>query len=208
MSIFIDVILQPRSADYEQLSSLSFWKKNFNVSFLNRVKSVSEVYEAYVKAMNANLQRMLKHIDTKNFKIIDLLNQQKNYADFQETENENFTKLYDQFQVYINQLKNQLVIAQANAQTSAASQFFSFHRFFKAPKPFEFTNENKSLIRPFIFIARNKVTINRDHFELDSKVKTQLFMIAYIFFKFRDTVVKRALALVFNDQFITADNFF
>ena len=82
MSIFIDVILQPRSADYEQLSSLSFWKKNFNVSFLNRVKSVSEVYEAYVKAMNANLQRMLKHIDTKDFKIIDLLNQQKNYADF------------------------------------------------------------------------------------------------------------------------------
>ena len=45
--------------------------------------------------MNANFQRILKHIDTKNFKIIDLLNQQKNYADFQKTKNENFIKLYD-----------------------------------------------------------------------------------------------------------------
>ena len=70
--------------------------------------------------MNANFQRMLKHIDTKNFKIINLLNQQKNYADFQKTENENFIKLYDQFQTYINQLKNQLIIVQINAQTLAA----------------------------------------------------------------------------------------
>ena len=60
--------------------------------------------------MNANLQRMLKHIDTKNFKIIDLLNQQKNYIDFQKTKNENFIKLYNQFQTYINQFKSQLII--------------------------------------------------------------------------------------------------
>ena len=158
--------------------------------------------------MNANLQRMLKHIDTKGFKIIDLLNQQKNYADLQETENENLIKLYDQSQAYINQLKSQLIIAQVNAQTFAAPQSFSFHRSFKAPEPSEFTSENKSLIRSFIFIARNKVTVNRNHFELDSKVETQLFMVAYIFSRFRGTVVKRALALVFNDQFITANNFF
>ena len=158
--------------------------------------------------MNTNFQRMLKHIDTKNLKIIDLLNQQKNYTDLQETENENFIKLYDQFQIYINQLKNQLIIVQVNAQTSAAFQFFNFHRFFKALEPSEFTNENKFLTRFFIFIARNKVTVNRNHFELDSEVKIQLFMIVYIFFKFRDTVVKRVLALIFNDQFIIADNFF
>ena len=121
--------------------------------------------------MNANLQRMLKHIDTKDFKIIDLLNQQKNYADFQKTENENLIKLYDQFQTYINQLKSQLVIAQVNAQTSAAFQFFSSHRFLKTFEPSEFTNENKFLTRFFIFIARNKITVNRNHFEFDSKVK-------------------------------------
>ena len=175
---------------------------------MNRVKSVFEVYEAYVKAMNANFQRMLKHIDTKDFKIIDLLNQQKNYADFQKTKNENFIKLYDQFQAYINQFKNQLVIAQVNAQTSAAFQFFSFHRFFKAFESSEFTNENKFLTRSFIFIVRNKITVNRDHFEFDSEVKIQLFMIVYIFFKFRGIVVKRVLVLIFNDQFIIADNFF
>ena len=208
MSVSTDVILQPRSTDYKQLSPLSFWKRDLNASFLNRVKSAPEVYEAYVKAMNANLQRMLKHIDTKGFKIIDLLNQQKNYADLQETENENLIKLYDQSQAYINQLKSQLIIAQVNAQTFAAPQSFSFHRSFKAPEPSEFTSENKSLIRSFIFIARNKVTVNRNHFELDSKVETQLFMVAYIFSRFRGTVVKRALALVFNDQFITANNFF
>ena len=158
--------------------------------------------------MNANFQRMLKHIDTKNLKIIDLLNQQKNYADFQKTKNENFTKLYDQFQTYINQLKSQLVIAQINAQTLATFQFFSSHRFFKAFEPSEFTNENKFLTRSFIFIVRNKITINRNHFEFDSKVKIQLFMIVYIFFKFRNTVVKRVLILIFNDQFIIVDNFF
>ena len=59
-----------------------FEKKKFNASFLNCVKLIFEIYEIYVKAMNANFQRMLKHIDTKNFKIINLLNQQKNYADF------------------------------------------------------------------------------------------------------------------------------
>ena len=171
MSISIDVTLQFRSVDYEQFFSLSFWKRDFNASFLNRVKLAFEVYETYVKAMNANLQRMLKHIDTKNFKIIDLLNQQKNYADFQETKNENFIKLYDQFQTYINQFKNQLVIVQVNVQTSAASQFFSFYRFFKAFESSEFTNEDKFLTRLFIFIARNKITVNRNHFEFDLKVK-------------------------------------
>ena len=208
MSILTDVTLQPRSTDYEQLPPLPFWKKNLNASFLNRVKSASEVYEAYVKAMNANLQRMLKHIDTKNFKIIDLLNQQKNYADLQETKNENLTKLYDQSQTYINQLKSQLAIAQVNAQTPAAPQFFSFHRSLKAPEPPEFTSEDKFLIRSFIFIARNKITANRNHFELGSEVKTQLFMIVYIFSRFRGTAAKRALVLIFNDQFIIADNFF
>ena len=33
-------------------------------------------------------------------------------------------------------------------------------------------------------------------------------MIVYIFFKFRNTVVKRILVLIFNDQFIIVDNFF
>ena len=54
---------------------------------------------------------MLKHIDTQNFKFIEMLKKQKQYANAQEFENENLFKQYNQFQVYINQLKNQLTIA-------------------------------------------------------------------------------------------------
>ena len=57
-------------------------------------------------------------------------------------------------------------------------------------------------------MIRNKITVNRDQFQFVTKVKIQLFMIVYIFFKFRNIVVKRILVLIFNDQFVIIDSFF
>ena len=54
---------------------------------------------------------MLKHIDIQNFKFIEMLKKQKQYANVQKLENKIFFKQYDQFQIYINQFKNQLIIA-------------------------------------------------------------------------------------------------
>ena len=39
-----------------------------------------------------------------------MLKKQKQYVNVQKFENENFFKQYDQFQIYINQFKNQLII--------------------------------------------------------------------------------------------------
>ena len=147
-------------------------------------------------------------MNIENFKYIELLQKRNQYAFFQKSENEELFKKYDKFQIIINQLKNQLVIAQVNAQTSESFQFFNFQRFVKALEASEFTDDDKILTRFFIFMTRNKVTVNRNHFQLVTKVKIQLFMIVYIFFKFRSTVVKRVLTLVFNDQFVITDNFF
>ena len=150
---------------------------------------------------------MLKHIDIQDFKFIEMLKKQKQYVSAQEFENENFFKQYNQFQAYINQFKNQLIIAQINVQTFEF-QFFDFQRFFKAFEFFEFTNDDKFLIRFFIFQIRNKITINRNHFTFIIKTKIQLLMMIYIFFKFRDIVFKRILTLIFNNQFVIVDNFF
>ena len=49
---------------------------------------------------------------------------------------------------------------------------------------------------------------NQNHFDLASELKTQQFMIVHVYFKFRSTAVKRALALVFNEQFLTVERFF
>ena len=136
-----------------------------------------------------------------------MLKKQKQYVNAQKFENENFFKQYDQFQVYINQLKNQLIIVQINVQTFEF-QFFDFQRFFKAFEFLEFTNDDKFLIRFFIFQIRNKITINRNHFTFIIKTKIQLLMMIYIFFKFRDIVFKRILTLIFNNQFVIVDNFF
>ena len=93
---------------------------------------------------------MLKHIDIQSFKFIKMLKKQKQYVNAQEFENENFFKQYNQFQAYINQFKNQLIIVQINVQTFEF-QFFDFQRFFKTFELFEFTNNDKFLIRFFIF---------------------------------------------------------
>ena len=199
--------LHPRPADYVDLPPLPPWKGSPNATFLERVQSDPVAYGHYAQVVNENLQRMLKHIDTQGPKFIEILEEQRQYASAQESENENLSKQYDQSQAYINQLKGQLAIAQANAQTSG-SQFSGSQRSPKAPEPPEFTGDDKSLTRSFIFQARNKVTANRDHFTLTTETETQLSMVAYIFSRFRGTASKRALALVSNNQFVTADNFF
>ena len=147
MSTFIDnIILHFRSIDYVELFVLFFKKKSFNVTFLKRVQSNFVVYENYTQIINDNFQRMLKHIDIQNFKFIEMLKKQRQYVNAQKFENENLFKQYNQFQIYINQFKNQLVIAQINAQTFENSQFFDFQRFFKASKFLEFINDDKFLI--------------------------------------------------------------
>ena len=82
---------------------------------MKRVQSNSVAYEHYAQVINENLQRMLKHIDIQNFKFIEMLKKQKQYVSAQKFENENLFKQYNQFQTYINQFKNQLIIAQINA---------------------------------------------------------------------------------------------
>ena len=208
MSTSIDnITLHSRSIDYIDFFSLFSWKKSFNVTFLKRVQSNFVAYEHYAQIINENFQRMLKHIDIQDFKFIEMLKKQKQYVSAQEFENENFFKQYNQFQAYINQFKNQLIIAQINVQTFEF-QFFDFQRFFKAFEFFKFTNDDKFLIRFFIFQVRNKITINRNHFTLITKTKIQLFIMIYIFFKFRSIVFKRVLTLIFNNQFVIVDNFF
>ena len=210
MSTSIDnsINLLSHSADFVKLPSLFSWKRNFNASFLKRAQTALAAYEAYVKTVHNNLQSIMNHMNTEGLKYIELLQKRNQYVFLQKSENEELFKKYDKFQVTINQLKDQLVIAQVNAQTFEPSQFFNFQRFVKAPEAFEFTGDDKVLTRFFIFMTRNKVTANWNHFQLVTEMEIQLFMIVYIFFKFRGTVVKRALALVFNDQFVITDNFF
>ena len=78
---------------------------------MKRVQSNFVVYEHYAQIINENFQRMLKYIDIQNFKFIEMLKKQKQYANVQKLENKIFFKQYDQFQIYINQFKNQLIIA-------------------------------------------------------------------------------------------------
>ena len=53
----------------------------------------------------------MNHMNIEDFKYIELLQKRNQYVFLQKSKNEKFFKKYDKFQVIINQLKDQLIIA-------------------------------------------------------------------------------------------------
>ena len=198
--------LQARPADYEIVPSPPAWTGDPSASIIERINANPQAWAEYMGAIERNLTKITKHIDENiEGQIANRFNEINQYSEAIQDENTNLIQQNNGAKAEIERLNGSLAIAKAQSQ---AQRQVSVQRSAKAPEIPEFTGEDRSQTRPFLFISRNKMIANRDHFDLASELETQQSMIAHVYSKFRGTAAKRALALVSNGQFLTVERFF
>ena len=200
-----DLNIVTRPEDFEQLPTVPPWTGPNDASVEAVIATNPALYSRYFQTLQANYHRLVNHVD--NTMAPNLRNQ------FEEMKE--YTNLIEEENAQANNdnivANNDLAMTRAKlaaAENSHQHGSSSASRSAKAPEPPQFSGDDKTLTKPFLFIARNKVRANRDHFVGPDEITTQLNMIGYVFSRFTSTAASRTMSLVENNRFPDIESFF